>query len=1328
MFDCIWIVTLEDVWQTRCFEEIALSLQSALAVLGYNIPIITTSENIQGNSLILGANILALKGKKLPPNSVIYNLEHYNKNSFWFSKEVGYLEFLKKAEVWDFSPQNIKNLKLLGIKNIKYCPIGYMPQLSSIIHRQVKDIDVLFIGAGQERRLRVLSKLKSLGIKIHHVKKLFGEERNEYIARAKIVLNIHSHAENFFEMVRVSYLLANRVFVISEEGDDKELEKPFENGVVFSPYQNLVQTCVTYLNLEEKREKIAEVGFDFFSKQSQVTILENILSKKPSPRIFVQIVSYRDPECWHTITDLFAKAARPERVFVGLCQQVDPVEDLEYVSRAYPNPEQVRELRYDWRDAKGAGWARASAQKLWQGEEYILQIQAHMRFEHGWDETLIDMLARCEGEKKLISAYLPNYIPPDNLRTAKGQLLRMRVREFGAAQDPQILHLTGIFIPDSSPRAKLSQTPFWIGNFLFAPAALMQEVPFDPHIFFYGEEISYSARLWTHGWNIFEPDKVVLYHQWSREESRGVQTYRKMGDARNQLALQRIKQLLQIEQATDQTALIEIEKFGLGNERPIAQFWEFAGINPLQRTVAKQSLQGKWNMPGEEMPRIFVQIASYRDRECQWTVKDLFEKASYPERITVGVCWQFDAEDDADCFEISTRPEQVRISPYDWREGEGVCWARNITQSLWEGEEYTLQIDAHMRFMEGWDELLIEELALCDSQKPVLSCNPASYTPPDNLQANPKSVVRVIKPYDAHGNLRGQGMTLARAPERPLNGAFIAAGFVFARSEIISECPYDPYLYFDQEEIAYGLQLYTKGWDVFSTRKPYLYHYYNTPGPSVRPLHWRDLRAEDEAHIAMLKKRGQHRFDHLVGYKPCTEPDFLQDLEIYALGSKRSLQDFERYTGIDFKNKKVSARGLKGEFIIGLERYVKTTPPIESIPKAIQEKRPPAYETGDFIPLFKLPDSKGKMRAVETYAGKAVLMIFLPAGRGEFVGTFIRALKDHLKGMDKELYHILFIFNAEPERVSALQEKFPFPASWLCDANLHLAHALGIIALQVKRQKPTYYLLNSNLKVQSQHSVDDALKLAALAVGALKQSLEQKADSAPVIIRYQAPALIVPDVFTPEFCHECIRAFDSGKTFDGTVGGGAQARFSPQAKIRTDMIVQGELLRQIDEKLSKALFPEIEKVFGFKVTRRELYKIGCYDAERGGFFRAHRDNFDPPLGYRRIAMTLHLNEEFEGGGLRFPEYGNYVYKPPLGAAILFSCNNLHEALHVTEGKRFIMVSFFHGENEEAYRREYQKAQGTPDKNDQYELKADERKRLPHMSRDFVERPFNKPIL
>ena len=214
--------------------------------------------------------------------------------------------------------------------------------------------------------------------------------------------------------------------------------------------------------------------------------------------------------------------------------------------------------------------------------------------------------------------------------------------------------------------------------------------------------------------------------------------------------------------------------------------------------------------------------------------------------------------------------------------------------------------------------------------------------------------------------------------------------------------------------------------------------------------------------------------------------------------------------------------------------------------------------------------------------------------------------------------------------------------------------------------------------------------MAAMVVNdlAIEMATYRKQQAQPQLIRRAAPALMVPQVFTPEFCAKCIRAFKTGNTFDGTVGSKDNKAVRADIKVRTDFVVRGELLEEIDDKFSRSFFPEIKKVFGFEVTHREIYKIGLYTGEKGGFFKQHRDNFDFPMGYRRVASTIHLNDDYEGGGVRFPEYGLDVYRPEAGSAVAFSGATLHEALPVTKGERFILVAFVHGDEDEAYRKHW----------------------------------------
>ena len=308
--------------------------------------------------------------------------------------------------------------------------------------------------------------------------------------------------------------------------------------------------------------------------------------------------------------------------------------------------------------------------------------------------------------------------------------------------------------------------------------------------------------------------------------------------------------------------------------------------------------------------KIFVQISAYRDSECQWTVKDLFEKAEHPDRVSVGLCLQFDPVEDAHCVEIpNPRPDQTRTINILPTDASGVCWARAQTQSLYGDEDYTLMIDSHMRFIEGWDTALIEELERCDSAKPVLTTYPPSYTPPDNLEENPRPSIMTAKPFNEHGQLRFKAHLLDKAPEKPLRGAFIAAGFVFTRGTFVREVPYDPYLYFANEEVCMAARAFTHGWDVFSPTRSFVYHYYYRPSETEkRTLHW-----DDNTNWQDLTRRSLDRFRYLLCRKSeDIHPEALREIEKYGLGAARSLGEYEAFCGINFADQTLEEKALNG--------------------------------------------------------------------------------------------------------------------------------------------------------------------------------------------------------------------------------------------------------------------------------------------------------------------------------------------------------------------------------------------------------------------------------
>jgi hypothetical protein len=181
-----------------------------------------------------------------------------------------------------------------------------------------------------------------------------------------------------------------------------------------------------------------------------------------------------------------------------------------------------------------------------------------------------------------------------------------------------------------------------------------------------------------------------------------------------------------------------------------------------------------------------------------------------------------------------------------------------------------------------------------------------------------------------------------------------------------------------------------------------------------------------------------------------------------------------------------------------------------------------------------------------------------------------------------------------------------------------------------------------------------------------------------------APVLIAPRIFEPEMCERLIAYYEAdGGAPSGVMRdvGGKTVGVLDDFKRRRDVTIADEdLRRDILVRLRRRLLPEIKRVFQFEATRLERYLVAAYDAADGGYFRPHRDNESLATAHRSFAVSINLNAgAFEGGDLRFPEFGSRTYRPPTGGAVVFSCSLQHEATPVTKGRRYAFLPFLYDE-------------------------------------------------
>ena len=252
----------------ECFYETARSVAKALVRLGHEV----SADPSQGRLIAFGANNLhEVDGAPIPKDAIIFNSEQLAavEDPGFFMQ--GYLSGSKTLTVWDYSAANVRAMReKLGITRAVHCPLGYVPEMTTIqsLPPEQQDIDVLHYGSiGDSRRKEVLSDLEKAGLKVVKLFGAYGAERDAYVARSKVVINLHYYPNGVFEIFRVSHLLANRKCVVTEAGGcDPQLEELAQRSCEYVDRERLVDACRTLVRLDDMRRSVEARGFAAFSQ------------------------------------------------------------------------------------------------------------------------------------------------------------------------------------------------------------------------------------------------------------------------------------------------------------------------------------------------------------------------------------------------------------------------------------------------------------------------------------------------------------------------------------------------------------------------------------------------------------------------------------------------------------------------------------------------------------------------------------------------------------------------------------------------------------------------------------------------------------------------------------------------------------------------------------------------------------------------------------------------------------------------------------------------------------------------------------------------------
>lgn len=662
--------------------------------------------------------------------------------------------------------------------------------------------------------------------------------------------------------------------------------------------------------------------------------------------ISVQIPAYCDPELLPTIQAFRTQAANPNRVHFAICYQDDDLETLKELERI-PNCF-VKHIPKD--EAPGLCAARYECHLLMTDEDFTLHSDSHMRAAKYWDVALIEQWKMIGDEKAIVSAY-PHDFSMYYERDINDDVftdINSKGISIGVVKNIE---------PDGNIRFRGMRRPiedkafvrgmFISGGCVFGPSRLDRDVPSDPYSYFVADELSMNVRYYTHGYKIYHPKFMPIWHLYSRTaviKDKKIERFNTKDvnyDHRKIDERQRMKTLYGLLDMG-----VDLGEFGNGNEATVADFEKDSGINFRFHAVRKFGTTGHFfedSLGDEEMKwicydtknethvckelpdipsliheyedrTICVQIPAYKDTSLKTTIKSMLYQADRQNRVHFAICLQDDVNNDA---EILRQIPNVKVVVLTKDEMKGTGLARKKCQSLYDGEDYVLITDSHMLATWHWDTMLIDQLEKLDNEKAVISGYPCDYgicrgkplwdgtfdvpgevipfgiggfmeswnSTPNLLYGNKYSVNWVNDRYQSSEEYD----TCGRNPG-------VSAAYLFSHGRFNADIGFSESAMYRGDECMTSLVLYTKGYDVYTYKLGYLRH----DGIGGR------ARAKYTSHANEIRnmQHEQKEFYDLVITGKCS------DLE---LGHDRTIDDFCKDMGVNFKKAAVYVRAFMEE-------------------------------------------------------------------------------------------------------------------------------------------------------------------------------------------------------------------------------------------------------------------------------------------------------------------------------------------------------------------------------------------------------------------------------
>jgi hypothetical protein len=317
--------------------------------------------------------------------------------------------------------------------------------------------------------------------------------------------------------------------------------------------------------------------------------------------------------------------------------------------------------------------------------------------------------------------------------------------------------------------------------------------------------------------------------------------------------------------------------------------------------------------------KIFISVASYRDMLLSTTLSSAYNNSAYKDSLIFGVIDQSYASETLDLSALAFN-KQIRYVRVDPEYSRGTCWARHTAQTFYNEEDYYLQIDSHTIFDQDWDRCLIDRIEELKEihDKPIITGYPTAFQVVDGDITNLKKLARTgwcdtmvaisdqsFQNDNFYIRIKGDH----KRDVKTVHGFLVAGGFLFSIGQIVEEVPYDPYMYFHGEEQSLALRAWTCGYNIFHIDTVPLYHHYNDPNFQFykRLTPWADSET--------TKKKTTDRWHELEDMAKRRLANLVtgQNLGVYSLGKNRSLEQYRKWSGIDYSNRTLNKNATTGE-------------------------------------------------------------------------------------------------------------------------------------------------------------------------------------------------------------------------------------------------------------------------------------------------------------------------------------------------------------------------------------------------------------------------------